>query len=98
MRPQREAAPGAADAGFGIDDDIRLDQTGREGWQQGKNGSCRITAGIGHQRAFRNTVAVPLAQPVDGGFQQGRRGMTMLIPLLVFSGVTQAEISREVYY
>ena len=92
-----QSAPGASDAGFGVDDEImRVDEAGFHERHQREQHRCRIAAGARHQPRGGDLFPVQLCQSIDRLALQIRCAMRMAIPLRVHRLITQAEIRGHI--
>ena len=87
-----EAAPGPADPGLEIDDDlVEVDHAGGDEWAQRVLPGRRVAARPATSRGA-DRVAVELGQTVDASGCKLRRGMRSFVPFFIHRRVAQAEI------
>ncbi len=88
--------PGAAHAGFGIDDDaVRFHEPALDQRDERQQRAGGIAARVPDQPGGSDLGRIDLAQPVNGFPQELRRGMR-LIGGLVHAGLVETKISRKV--
>src|SRR5207302_11430158 len=91
-----QAAPGPTYTCFRVDNSGRRDDASRQGRHETKNCCCGMAPRVGNQICSGDPLTIALTQTIDGGFEQGRRGMDMLVPLFILANIAQTKISGEV--
>src|SRR5258706_15665413 len=85
MGTQSQAAPGPTYTRFRVDNSGRRDDASRQGRHETKNCSRGMAARVGNQICSGDPLTIALAQAIDGGFEQGRRGIVMLVPFFIMA-------------